>query len=214
MRVLLADNHIVIRGGLRALLEMYGQFHICGEADNGAAAVELAIRKKPDVVVININLPDINGIEVTRQIRKERPDTEVLIFTGENNEELMREALCAGARGYLLKSASDEQIIRAIEALGQHRTFCSSAVSEMLLDDLARRTPGIRTLGINEGRRLTDRERQTLRLIAAGHRTKGIAQMLGISPKTVSTHRAAAMRKLHLQSTADIVRYAMREGIA
>jgi len=208
MRVLLADNHIVIRGGLRALLQMYGQFHICGEADSGAAAVELTIRKKPDVVVININLPDINGIEVTRQIRKERPDTEVLIFTSENNEELMREALCAGARGYLLKSASDDQIIRAIEALGQHRTFCSSAVSELLLDDLARRTPGI-----SEGKRLTDRERQTLRLIASGHRTKGIAQMLGISPKTVSTHRAAAMRKLHLQSTADIVRYAMRERI-
>ena len=208
MRVLLADNHIVIRSGLRALLQMYDYFHICGEADNGRTAVELASRKKPDVVVADIDLPEINGIEATRQIRKERPATEVLIFTAERNEELMREALSAGARGYLLKSAPDEQIIQAIEALGEHRTFCASAVSEMLLDNLTRQIPG---MGV--GMRLTDRERQTLRLIAAGHRTKGIAQMLGISPKTVSTHRAAAMRKLHLQSTADIVRYAIRENL-
>jgi len=208
MRILLVDNHVVIRSGLRALLQTYGQFHVCGEANNGHAAIDLAIRKKPDVVVIDIDLPDINGIEATRRIRKERPDAEVLIFSTENNEELIRQALAAGAREYLLKSAPDEQIIQAIETIGKHRSFCSSTISEILFNDLSRQISGISQRG-----RLTDRERQTLRLIAAGHRTKGIAQVLGISPKTVSTHRAAAMRKLHLQSTADIVRYAMRENL-
>jgi DNA-binding NarL/FixJ family response regulator len=107
MRVLLADNHVVIRDGLRALLQTHNNFQICGEASNGREAVDLAVQKKPDVVIININLPGINGIEATRQIRKQAPGTEILIFTAENNEDLLREALRAGARGYLFYSADD-----------------------------------------------------------------------------------------------------------
>jgi DNA-binding NarL/FixJ family response regulator len=207
MRVLLADNHVVIRGGLRALLQTHNNFEICGEAINGREAVDLAVQKKPDVVIINVNLPGINGIEATRQIRKQAPGTEILIFTAENNEDLLREALRAGARGYLLKSAPDEQIIEAIEALARHQAYCSSSVSEKLLDNLTRRP------GIDDGMSLTNRERQILRLIAEGLQGKRIAPMLDISLKTVNTHRAAAMRKLHLRSIVDVVRYAVREKL-
>jgi DNA-binding NarL/FixJ family response regulator len=208
MRVLIADNHIVIRGGLRALLQTHGNLQICGEASNGREAVELAIRKRPDVVVINLNLPGVSGIEATRRIRKDLPGTEVLIFTADDSVDLMREALRAGARGYLLKSAPDEQIVDAIETLGRHETFCPGVLSEKLFDNFANQIPGI-----SDSKRVTNRERQILRLVAAGYRGKRIAEMLGISLKTVNTHRASAMRKLRLRSVADVVHYAIREQL-
>jgi DNA-binding NarL/FixJ family response regulator len=208
IRIVLADNHLVIRGGLRALLEARSNFHICGETGDGRGAVDLATQKKPDVVVINVNLPVINGIEATRKIRRAAPDTHVLIYTAENNADLIREALRAGARGYLSKSAPDEQIIEAIEALARRRPFYSSSASERLLDDM---TMSVR--GDGNGVHLTAREREILRLIAEGNRSKRIALVLGISQKTVDTHRTAAMRKLHLQSIAQVVRYAVRERL-
>jgi DNA-binding NarL/FixJ family response regulator len=207
IRIILADHHQVIRGGLRALLEPRSNFHICGETGDGRGAVDLAIQKKPDVVVINVNLPVINGIEATRQIRRAAPGTDVLIYTAENNADLVREALRAGARGYLSKSAPDEQIIEAIEALARRRPFCSSSVSEKLLDEMTMRP------GDSIGAHLTAREREILRMIAEGNRNKRIALMLGISQKTVDTHRTSAMRKLHLQSIAQVVRYAVRERL-
>jgi DNA-binding NarL/FixJ family response regulator len=207
VRIILADNHLVIRGGLRALLQARSNFHICGETVDGRSAVDLAIQKKPDVVVVNINLPVIDGIEVTRQIRRAAPSIEVLIYTAETDDDLIREALCAGARGYLLKSAPDEQIIEAIEALARHRPFCSGSVSEVL-DEMTMRLGGEKC-----GVHLTAREREILRLIAEGHRGKRIALMLGISQKTVDTHRGAAMSKLHLHSIAQVVRYAIREKL-
>jgi DNA-binding NarL/FixJ family response regulator len=208
VHILLADNHVVIRGGLRALLQTRSNFHICGETNNGREAIDLAAQKKPDVVVINVNLPIVGGIEATRQIRRASPKTEILIYTMESNNDLIRAALSAGARGYLLKSAPDEQIIEAIEALARHHPFYSSSVSEKLLNDLT-----MRVRGDSNGVHLTAREREILRLIAEGHRGKRIALMLGISQKTVETHRAAAMRKLQLQSVAQVVRYAVREKL-
>jgi DNA-binding NarL/FixJ family response regulator len=201
VRIFLADNHVLIRGGLRTLLRARSDFFICGEADNGVEAVSLAIQAKPDVVIMNVYMPGINGIEVTRQIRKALPNTEVLIFTAESNEDIMRECLRAGAGGYLLKSASDEQIIEAIETLAQHRGYYSGLVAEKLL-----RTG-------NDGSNLTAREREILRLIAQGRRSREIAQLLGVSLRTVETHRAAGMRKLHLHSVAEVVRYAIREQL-
>jgi DNA-binding NarL/FixJ family response regulator len=199
VRVFLADHHSLIRGGLRTLLRARSDFSICGEADNGIEAVKLAIQAKPNVVVMNVNLPDINGIEATRQIRKALPDTEILIFTAENNEDIMRESLKAGARGYLLKmAASDDQIIVAIETVAQHRGYYSGFLAEKLLRSG------------HDGSQLTMREREILHLIAEGRRSREIAQMLGISLRTVETHRAAGMRKLHLHSIADVVHYAMR----
>jgi DNA-binding NarL/FixJ family response regulator len=208
IRILLADNHVVIRAGLRSLFQARSNFQICGETGDGRGAVDLATQKKPDVVIIDVNLPDINGIEATRQIRQAEPDTEVLIYTAENNADLMREALRAGARGYLLKSSPDEQVTEAIEALARCRPFFSRSVSQTLLDEMT-----MRVRGDSNGAHLTAREREILRLIAQGNRNKCIALMLGISQKTVDTHRSAAMRKLHLQSTAQVVRYAIREQL-
>jgi DNA-binding NarL/FixJ family response regulator len=201
LRILLADDHALIRGGLRTLLGARREFFICGEADDGINAVKLAIQTQPAVVVMNINLPDINGIEATRQIRKASPDTEILIFTDENNEDLMREALKAGARGYLLKAASDDQIIAAIETVARHRGYYSGFLAEKLLRSE------------HNDSQLTMREREILRLVAEGRRSKEIAQMLGISLRTVETHRAASMRKLNLHSVAQVIGYAVREKL-
>jgi DNA-binding NarL/FixJ family response regulator len=208
IRIVLADNHLVIRAGLRALLQARSNFQICGETGDGRGAVDLATQKKPDVVIINVNLPVINGIEATRQIRRGAPDTDVLIYTAENNADLIREALRAGARGYLLKFSPDEQIIEAIETLARRRPFCSTSASGKLLDEMT-----MRVRGDSSGAHLTAREREILRMIAEGNRSKRIALMLGISQKTVDTHRTAAMRKLHLQSIAQVVRYAVRERL-
>jgi DNA-binding NarL/FixJ family response regulator len=205
LRIFVADDHLLIRGGLRTLFRNRRDFSICGESGNGREAVELAIQAKPDILIVNINLPGINGIETTRQVRERSPDTEILIFTAESNEDLMREALRAGARGYLLKSASDEQVIAAIETLAGHQRYFSSAVSGKLIDRLIEKKRGE-----SNGASLTTREREIVRLVAEGHRGKEIAQMLGISLKTVETHRAAAMRKLGLRSVAEVVRYAVR----
>jgi DNA-binding NarL/FixJ family response regulator len=208
VRILLADNRLLIRAGLRALLETHSDFHICGEARSGQEAVDLACQKKPDIVVININIPIVNGIEATRRIRKESSGTEVLIYTKEDNGDLIREALCAGARGYLPKSASDDEILEAIDALGRHRAFYSSLLSEQFLRSVA-----IRVGDHGDGVRLTGREQEILRFIAEGRRSKHIAETLGISQKTVQTHRTAVMRKLQLQSVAAIVRYAVKEKL-
>jgi DNA-binding NarL/FixJ family response regulator len=208
VRILLADNRVVVRAGLRALLQTHSDFQVCGEARDGREAVDLACRKRPDIVVINVNTPVVNGIEATRQIRRASSGTEVLIYTKENNTDLIREALSAGARGYLLKSAADEEIIEAMEALARHRPFYSSSVSEQFFDNLT-----MRVRGDSSGVRLTAREQEILKLIAEGHRGKNIALILGISKKTVDTHRTAAMRKLQLQSVAEVVRYAVREKL-
>jgi len=208
VRILLADNRVLIRAGLRALLQTHSDFHVCAEARDGREAIDLAGQKKPDVVVINVNLPVVNGIAATRQIRRVSSRSEILIYTKENNGDLIREAINAGARGYVLKSADDEEIIEAIEALAQHRSYYSSLVPKQFLNSLTMRVQ-------SDGgcMSLTCREQQILRLVAQGHRGKHIALILGISPKTVDTHRTAAMRKLQLQSVAEVVRYAVREKL-
>ena len=208
VRILLADDHAVVRRGLRALLETRQDFEVCAEASNGREAVELALHHRPDVAVLDISLPIVNGIEATRQIRKEAPGTEVMIFTLHDRESEIRDVLHAGARGYVLQSEADEQIVRAVEALAQHRTFFSDHVSEALLGIFFERArSGHSTLP------LTVRERKVVQLIAEGNSNKRTAHLLSISVKTVETHRTASMRKLDLHSTADLVRYAFREGL-
>jgi DNA-binding NarL/FixJ family response regulator len=203
VRILLADDHIVVRSGLRAFLEARADFSICAEASNGREAVDLAVRKKPDVAILDLTLSVLNGVEATRQIRRGVPETEILIFTARVNEDLVREALYAGARGYLLKSETDDQIIKAIESLARHHAFFSGLVSESLLDNLIQHSDP-------SSARLTAREREIVRLVAEGNSSKTIAIMLGISMKTVDTHRTAAMRKINVRSVADVVRYAIR----
>jgi DNA-binding NarL/FixJ family response regulator len=205
-RILLADDHLVVRRGLRALLEARHEFVVCAEACEGREAIDLALRHKPDVAVVDVSLPVLNGIEVARQIRRGSPTTEVLIFTMHDNDELISEVLHAGARGYLLKSDTDDQIISAVTALIRHKPYFSSRVSEALLDKF-------NSAAGAQSNALTAREREIVQLIAEGNSNKRIALLLDISVKTVETHRAAAMRKLGIRSTAELVRYAVRNKL-
>jgi DNA-binding NarL/FixJ family response regulator len=208
VRILLADDHAVVRRGLRALLEAQQDFEVCAEASNGREAVELALQHRPDVAVLDISLAILSGIEATRQIRRDTPATEVMIFTLRENENEIRDVLHAGARGYVLKSEADEQIVRAIETLARHHAFFSDHVSETLLDKLVEQSGSS-----NSASMLTAREREVVQLIAEGNSNKKIAQLLSISVKTVETHRSASMRKLDIHSTADLVRYAVRHKL-
>jgi len=208
VRIVIADDHIVVRLGLRALIRARSDFVICGEASNGREAVALAIEQRPDVVVLDVSLPALNGIDATQQIRKTVPDAEVLIFTRHYDEETVRAAIAAGARGYVLRSESDEQVVKAIATLAQHQSFYSGQVWDIRLDPTADYTNGA-----NPASTLTAREREVVQLIAEGNSNKKVAQMLSISVKTVETHRAAAMHKLKIHSTADLVRYAVRKKL-
>jgi DNA-binding NarL/FixJ family response regulator len=205
VRILLAEDHAVVRRGLRVLLEARQDFEVCAEASDGHEAVELTLHHKPDVAILDISLAVVNGIEATRQIRKDAPGTEVMIFTLHDRESEIRDVLHAGARGYVLKSEADEQIVRAVEALAKHHAFFSDHVSETLLDKFVEQT--------RSGILLTAREREVVQLIAEGNSNKKIAHLLSISVKTVDTHRSASMRKLDIHSTAQLVRYAFREGL-
>jgi DNA-binding NarL/FixJ family response regulator len=208
VRILLADDHAVVRRGLRVLFEARQDFEICAEARNGREAVELTLHHKPDVAILDMSLSVVNGIEATREIRKESPGTEVMIFTSHDQEDEIRSVLHAGARGFVLQSEADDQIVRAVEALAQHRAFFSGRISERLLDSFFEKSrSGHRTFP------LTVREREVVQLIAEGNSNRRTAQLLSISVKTVETHRTASMRKLDIHSTADLVRYAFRRGL-
>jgi DNA-binding NarL/FixJ family response regulator len=206
LRILLVDNHEIVRRGLRALLESDQELTICAEAHDGREAVELAILHKPNIALIDVELPTLSGIEATRQIRRGSPATEVLIFTMHDSEELIADALHAGARGYLLKTDPDKCVLEAVNALARHRPYFSGKVSQTLLDTFNSGTPG-------DAHGLTGREREVVRLIAEGNSSKRVALMLGISLKTVETHRSTAMRKLNIRSVADLTRYALRNRL-
>jgi DNA-binding NarL/FixJ family response regulator len=212
VRVLLADDHEVLRRGLRQIIEDQPGWAVCGEAGNGREAVELATQEKPDVAVLDISMPELNGLEATRQIRRASPRTEVLVFTMHENENLVREVLSAGARGYLMKSDAARHIVAAVDALSKHKPFFTSNVSETLLEGFLRASA--RTETGAERDTITRREREIIQLLAEGHSNKAVAAKLGISVKTAETHRATIMRKLGASSVVEIVRYAIRNGIA
>ena len=201
IRVLLADDRIVVRCGLRGLLETRVDIEVCAEASNGRQAIELAVQHKPDVAILDMSLPIVDGIEATRQIRRGTRTTEVMIFALQAGRAEIRAVLDAGARGFLFKSEPDDQIVQGIEALARHRNFFSNAVADALLPNFSEH---------DQLMILTDREREVVRLIAEGKSNKNIAHCLDISAKTVDTHRSASMRKLNAHSTAQLVRYAIR----
>ncbi len=207
VRILLADDHEIVREGVRALMQRRPGFEVCGEASTGRQAVELAEKLKPDLVVMDIGMPELNGLDATRQIKRLLPEVEVLIFTANETEEVVRHVFKAGARAYLLKMEANTHLIPALEMLCKHRTYFSSKVSEMIFSGYMQGSAGV------EDTALTPRERETVQLIAEGKSNKEIAEVFGISVKTVETHRAAIMRKLHLDSAASLVRYAIRNGI-
>jgi DNA-binding NarL/FixJ family response regulator len=210
-RILIADDHEVVRKGLRSLLEPEPGLEVVGEASNGREAVERTVAEKPDVVVLDIGMPELNGLEATRQIVKVSPRTEVLILTVFETEEVIREVLRAGARGYVLKSDAGRLLLTAVEAVSAHKPFFTSRVSELVLAGFL--SGELRPSEETPGTPLTPREREVLQLLAEGKTNKEVAAVLGIGLKTVETHRMNLMAKLGLHSVVDLVRWAIRNGI-
>jgi DNA-binding NarL/FixJ family response regulator len=208
-RILLVDDHELVRRGIRSLLEAEEDFEICAEAADGRQAVELARELMPDVVVMDIGMPGLNGIEATRRIRKTARRTEVLVLSLHESEHFAREVLAAGARGYVFKSDAAHEVVQAVRHIRSKKQY----LTKRLADSTVR-------LGLAEkqskkpvGSPLTRREREVMQLVAEGHSNRSISDVLKISIKTTETHRARIMRKLDLKSVADLVRYALREGI-
>jgi DNA-binding NarL/FixJ family response regulator len=212
VRILIADDHEVVRRGLRVLIEARLGWEICGEAGTGREAVEKSTELRPDVVVLDIGMPELNGLEATRQIVKAVPGTQVLILTIHESEQLVREVLAAGARGYVLKSDAGRDLLRAIDALRTHRAFLTSKVAEIVARDYRRRAVHGENIA-SAGSPLSAREREIVELLARGRSNKEVALALDISVKTAETHRSHIMAKLNLHSIGDLVRYAVRNGI-
>lgn len=209
-RILIADDHDVVRHGLRPLIEAEWGWEICAEAENGREAVALALKCRPDVVVLDVAMPELNGVEATRQIRQALPETEVLVLTGQESEALVGQLLDAGARGYLFKTHAGEQLVPAIKALLRGETYFAPGVAEMVLAGYlkggrgaAPATPG----------GLSPREREIVQLLGEGKSNKEVGEALGISVKTAETHRANIMRKLGFKAFSELVRFAVRNHI-
>lgn len=211
LRIVVVDDHAVVRRGVRALIESRAEWEVVAEAATGREALDAVKRLHPEIVVMDLILPELNGLEATRQIVRESPHTEVLVLTMHHSEELARQVLKAGARGYVLKSDADQNLIAAIDALRQHKPFFTSGVTEFMLDGFLRDASKPEEASKEV---ITPREREIIQLLAEGHSNKEAATRLGISVKTIEAHRANIMRKLRLRSVSDLVRYAIRNKIA
>jgi DNA-binding NarL/FixJ family response regulator len=209
LRILVADDHHVVRTGLRALLESKTGWQVCAEASNGREAVQKAGELQPDVAVLDIGMPLLNGVGATRQIRKVSPGTEILILTMHDSEHMVEGVLEAGARGYILKDDADRNLLAAVEALRKHKPYLSSRVSAAV----SKGAPLTGAEGERPSRRLTPREREIVQLLAEGKSNKEIATYLNISVKTAETHRANIMLKMNFHSVTELVRYAVKNKI-
>ena len=210
LRILVADDHEVARKGVRSLLEEHPGWEVCGEAKDGREAVEFANQLKPDILLLDIGMPNLNGLDAARQILSINPDARILILTIHDSEQVVREVLAAGARGFLLKSDAGRDLVAAVEALQNRRTFFTSKVAQMMLDGYLR---PFEERENSTQQILTPREREVIQLVAEGKTTKEIATALNLSVKTAETHRTNLMRKLDLHSVADLTLYAVRNGI-
>jgi DNA-binding NarL/FixJ family response regulator len=214
VRILIADDHDLMRRGVKSLLTSHPGWEVCGEAHTGREAVAQAETLKPDVVILDISMPDLNGIEAARRIRKSSPNTEVLILSVHYSDQLIREMLEAGVRGYIVKSDSDRDLVIAVETLANHKPFFTPRATEVILSNLSgRRNQGPQEIPESLRDRLTSREREIVQLLAEGKSSKEVASSLCISVKTAETHRANIMRKLQLHTVTDLVRYAVRNQI-
>jgi len=207
LQILIADDHEIVRRGVRDLIEAHPGWEVCGEAADGQEALAIANRTHPDVAVLDVSLPILGGIALTRRIRQDSPTTSVLLFSMHDDEETVTGGLAAGARGYLLKTDSEQHLEAAISALAARRTYFSAFVSELLLD-----------AAVNDRKRsrlesFTLRELEVAQLIAEGNSNKQIARRLEISVKTVESHRAAAMRKAGVRTAAEFVRFAIKNNL-
>jgi two-component system, NarL family, response regulator NreC len=211
IRILLADDHTLIRRGLRALLERQNGFSVVAEAADGRQAVETAAAVNPDVAVIDIGMPNLNGIEAARRITEKRPETAVVILSMHADESYVLRALKSGARGYLLKDSPEEDLINAIRAVHNGKAFFSPEISKMLAEDYMRQ---MRQRGVEDSYELlTHREREILQMLGEGNSNKEVATKLNLSLHTVETHRGNLLEKLNLHSTAELILYAVRKGI-
>lgn len=211
LTIVVVDDHAVVRRGVRALLESHPGWVVVAEATTGREALEAVRQHRPQIVIMDLSLPELNGLDATRQIVREWPRTEVLVLTMHHSEELARQVLKAGARGYVLKSDADANLITAVDALRRHKPFLTSGVTELMLDGF------LRSAGDPDPASpasVTPREREIIQLLTEGLSNKEAAAHLGISVKTIEAHRANIMRKLRLRSVTDLVRYAIRNKIA
>jgi DNA-binding NarL/FixJ family response regulator len=212
LRILVADDHDIIRRGLKDLLSAKPGWEVCAEARTGKEAVTLAEELKPQIVVMDISMPDLNGLEAARRIHKALPKTGILILTMHFTDQLVREVVEAGARGYILKSDADRDLVTAVDSISKRRTFFTSKASEMLLGDFSLQSSRVEPK-LPARNRLTAREREIVQLLAEGKSSKEVAVALGISVKTAETHRANIMRKLEIHSVSELVRYAIKNQI-
>ncbi len=211
IRVLVADDHTIIRSGLRMLLEREPGFEVVAEASDGRQAVELAESLKPDVAVLDIGMPNLNGIEATRQIVQKLPRTRVVVLSMHSDESYVLKALKSGARGYLLKDSAESDILNSIRAVNDGKAYFSPEISRMLVEDYMRQ---MQQRGVEDSYELlTPREREILQMLAEGRSNKEISSALNLSPYTVETHRGNILQKLNLHSLPELILYAVRNGV-
>ena len=210
IRLVLADDHTILREGIRALLEDQPDMAVVGEAEDGRQAVQLTHDLRPNVVLMDIAMPLLNGLEATRQIKRDHPEIHVLVLTMHENEEYIHEVLAAGASGYVLKQAAASELVAAIRAVHHGEAVLSPAITRVVIQDYLRSEAAQPVIASNE---LTSREREVLQLIAEGHTSKEIAEMLTLSVKTVQAHRTSLMQKLDLHDRGDLIKYAIQKKI-
>jgi two-component system response regulator NreC len=211
IRILLVDDHMVVRVGLRALIDSEPDLHVVGEAENGLEGLQRTLELRPDVVVMDISMPEMDGMEATRRIRQECPSSQVLILTVHAQERYLFPVLKAGAAGYVLKSTADTELLDAIRTVSRGGAFLYPSATRLLLEDyLSHKQSGA---AADAYETLSEREREVLKLIALGHTAAQVATQLALSPKTVETYRARIMEKLSLDSRVDLVKYALARGL-
>jgi DNA-binding NarL/FixJ family response regulator len=212
LRILLADDHDLTRAGLRYLLEKQKDWNVCGEASNGRLAVEMARKLRPDVAILDMSMPELNGLEATRHILKSQPDAKILIYTMHETERVIVDVLDAGALGIVLKSDAGENMVAAVESILKGRRFFTSRVAETVVQAYLSKRSAEET-EVHSQVVLTAREREVVQLLAEGKSNKEVADRLRISARTAEGHRAEIMRKLKFESLAGLIRYAIRNGI-
>jgi DNA-binding NarL/FixJ family response regulator len=213
LRILIADDHDIVRQGTRAVLESQPGWQVCGFAATGREAVALAIELKPDVVVIDMTMPELNGLDASIQIKQQLPDTEILVFSGHESEELIRRAFEAGVKSFISKSEAHHSLVEAVRALSVHKPFFTAKVSQILFSNIVNRTDANEAGDTAPGQSLSGREREIVQLLASGKSNKEVADALAISVRTAESHRANILRKLNLDSVAGVVRYAIRNHL-
>jgi RNA polymerase sigma factor (sigma-70 family) len=211
IRVVLADDHRMMRDGIRAFLEQQKDITVVGEASDGREAVRLVTRLRPDVVVMDISMPLLNGIEATRLIRRDCPQVRILILTVHESRDYVAHLLTAGANGYIIKRAAGQDLVHAIQALHRGEVFLDPSIAKVVVEDYIRRLQAGASMGVHDV--LTSREREILQLVAEGYTNREIAELLHISPKTVSNHRSRIMKKLDLHDRGELIKYAIQQGI-